>query len=305
MGRLLAVGALTVVYAACFVLIEAGTANAPLLAFAGLRTAIAGFALLVFSAFNGQPLLPSRRQWPAVVVLGLTATAASYGAMFASPGRAGVGIASVLGNLQPLFIVGLAAAVLGERMGRADWAAQALGAAGAVLIAVPAAQNDTVGFSGPVLALTASLGFASGSVLAKRLRLKETLLAVTSWQLLLGSLPLLAASAFFERPQAITWDITFVAILLFLALIGTAGATAVWYRLVQDQDLGRLSTTLFLVPVAGLGLSTAIYDEPIHPLEATGVALVFIAIAVMIGRPWRALSLAMPELLSTRGDEQR
>lgn len=289
MGRLLVVGALTAVYAACFVLIEAGAANTPPLAFAGLRTAIAGFALLMFSEFSGQPLLPSRRQWPAVVVLGLTATAASYGAMFVSSGRAGVGIASVLGNLQPLFIAGLSAAFLGERMVRADWAAQALGAAGAVLIAAPAVQNDTVGFSGPVLALTASLGFAAGSVLVKRLRLKETLLAVTSWQLLLGGLSLLAASTFVERPKTIVWDVTFVAILLFLALVGTAGATAVWYRLVQDEDLGRLSTTLFLVPVAGLGLSAAVYDESIHPLGAAGVALVFIAIVIMIGRTWRAL----------------
>ncbi|MDQ2807405.1 MAG: hypothetical protein M3Z04_10920, partial [Chloroflexota bacterium] len=45
-------------------------------------------------------------------------------------------------------------------------------------------------------------------------------------QLLLGSLPLLAASALFEAPARITWNGEFVGILLFLALVGTAFTTA-------------------------------------------------------------------------------
>lgn len=155
--RLLVVSALTAVYAACFVLIKAGEANAPPLAFAGLRTAIAGLALLAFTAARGRPVLPSR-QWPAIAMLALTATSAAYGAMFASPGRAGVGIASVLGNLQPLFVIGLAAAVLGERLTRADWVTQALGAAGAILIAVPALRDGGVGLSGPALQTSSESG---------------------------------------------------------------------------------------------------------------------------------------------------
>lgn len=305
MVRLLVVGGLTVVYAACFVLIEAGEANAPLLAFAGLRTAIAGLALLAFTAASRHPFLPSRRQWPAVAVLALTATSAAYGAMFASPGRAGVGIASVLGNLQPVFVVGLAAAVLGERFSRADWATLTLGAVGAILIAAPALRNGAAGLSGPALALTASLGFATGSVMVKRLRLEESLLAVTSWQFILGSLPLFAASAIFERQQTITWSTGFVATLFFLALVGTAGATAVWYRLVQDENLGRLSTFLFLVPVAGLALSAAVYDEAIDPIGATGVTFVFAAIAVAIGRAWHAASFVAPALLTIGVDERK
>ncbi len=303
--RLLVVCALTVVYAACFVLIKAGEASAPPLAFAGLRTAIAGLALLAFTAGSGHPLIPSRPQWPGVVMLALIATSASYGAMFASPGRAGVGIASILGNLQPLFVVGLAAAILSERLTRADWATLALGAAGAILIAVPALRSGAVGLSGPALALTASLGFATGSVMVKRLRLEETLLAVTSWQLILGSLPLLIASVIFERQQTITWNARFLAVLLFLALVGTAAATAVWYSLLQREDIGRLSLFLFLVPVVGLALSAAIYDEAIDSLGATGVAFVLAAIGVAIGHAWRATQSMTPVLRPFGVDEQK
>lgn len=305
MLRLLLVAALTAVYAACFVLIKFGELDAPPLAFAGLRTAIAGLALLAFTAASHHPLLPSRRQWTAVVVLALTATSAAYGAMFASPGRTGVGIASVLGNLQPLFVVGLAAAVLGERFTRVDWVTQALGGFGAILIAVPALRNGAIGLSGPALALTASLGFATGSVVVKRLQLEETLLAVASWQLILGSMPLLAASAMFERRQTINWNAGFLATLLFLALVGTATATAVWYRLLQLEDLGRLSLYLFLVPVVGLALSAAVYGETIDPLGAVGVAFVFGAIAVAIARAWNATSSTSSDSRAFRVEERK
>ena len=285
--RLLVVAVLTAIYASCFALIEAVGADAPPLAFAALRTTIAGIALLAFTAAVRRPLLPPRRQLPAIAALALTATAISYGAMFASPGRAGVGTASVLGNLQPLFVVGLAAAVLGERLARDDRVALALGVLGAIAIAAPALGDGGIGLSGPLLALASSFGFAAASVLVKRLDLRSTLLTVTSWQLLLGSLPLLAGWATVERGRKIAWGAEFAAVLLFLALVGTAGATATWYRLLQCEEVGRLSVFLFLVPVFALALAAVVYGEPIGPVEAVGVALVLAATVVAMLGAWR------------------
>lgn len=287
--RLTIVFGLTAIYAACFVLIKAGSRFAPDLAFAGMRTVIAGAALLALVVALRQPLLPPRGSWPWILALALTSTAGAYGAMFVSPGRAGAGIASVLGNLQPIFIVVLAALALGERMTRLSWLTSALGAAGAVLIAAPAlAGGDAYGVSGPVLALAASFGFAAGSVLIKRLNPRSGLLALTGWQLLIGSLPLLAASVVYERDAAIVWNARFLAALLFLALVGTSLATAVWYWLVQREELGRLTVFLYLVPVFGLALSLAVYGERIGVAEGAGVALVLGGVGVAMVESWRA-----------------
>lgn len=285
MRALIAIG-LTAVYAACYVAIAAGLAYAPPLAFAGWRLVIAGAALLVLVAALRRPLVPERRQWPWILFLALAATAAAYGAMFASPGRAGAGIASVLGNLQPIFVVGLAALVLGERMSRADWATLALGLLGAIAIAWPALRGGAAGLAGPALALAASVGFAVGSVLIKRLEPGAALLAVTGWQLLVGGLPLLAASALLERGSPVRWTAEFAALLLFLALPGTALATAVWYWLVQGGDVGRLSLVFFLVPVFGLGLAVAIFGEPIGATETAGVAIIFAGIGIALAQQW-------------------
>ena len=286
---------ITAVYASCFVLIRAGTSDAPPLAFAALRTGIAGTTLLAVVAATRQPVRPPRRLVPWLVLLAVMAGSAAYGAMFVSPGLAGAGIASVLGNLQPLFVIGLGAATLGERVPKMGGVALGLGSAGAVFIAVPVLSRDNVvDVEGPALALAASIGFAGGSIIVKHVAPGPALLSLTGWQFGIGSLPLFALSAWFERGTQVVWSGRFVTILLFLALIGTAAASVAWYWLVEYEDLGRLSACLYLVPVLGLMLSLVVYGERIAPLEWAGVGLVLLSIPAAILGSWRPLELETP-----------
>jgi hypothetical protein len=54
-----------------------------------------------------------------------------------------------------------------------------------------------------------------GSVIFKRMRVATGLLAITAWQLILGSLPFLAVSSLVERQVPVTWNGQFVGVLLF------------------------------------------------------------------------------------------
>jgi probable blue pigment (indigoidine) exporter len=118
-GQHVLVIALAIVYSACFPGIKAGLPFAPPLFFARVRALLAGVALILVLAVWRRPVLPSRKSWGWVVVLALTSTSLALGAMSLSPGHAGAGIASVLGNLQPVVVLALAAPILGERITRA------------------------------------------------------------------------------------------------------------------------------------------------------------------------------------------
>ena len=285
--RPLIVLGLTAIYAVCFAAIKAGLPFMPPLRFAGLRALLAGLALLGLMLALRQPLLPPRRSWPWIVALGLISTTLAFGAMFLSPGQTGAGIASVLGNTQPVIVPALAALFLGERMTRSKWIALALGMIGVALIASPALSGpDAYGVSGPVLALAASGGLAIGSVIVKRIGSSIELLALTAWQLLIGSLPLLAVSLVVEHNAVVTWNSTFVGLLLFLALIGTAFANAVWYWLVRHDDVGRLTMFFFLVPVFGLGIAALAFGETIGMLESLGVAVTLAGIGAVAWESW-------------------
>lgn len=292
--RLLVVIGLTALYAVCFVVIKAGLAFAPPLLFAGLRTLLGGIPLLGIAIVLPQPWLPARQSWRGIIALALTATTLTFGTMFLSPGRAGAGIASVMGNMQPLFTVILAAVFLSERITPTKLATILFGLAGVALISFQASIGVTGSeISGIGLALTASAGAAIGNVIYKRIGLQESLLVITSWQLVLGSLPLLALSLLLERGMpAEIWNLEFMGLLFFLAFAGTSLLNVAWYWLVRREDVGQLSTYFFLVPVFGLVVSALIFSERITPLEMIGCLLVVAGVGLVSWESQRRFSEA-------------
>jgi drug/metabolite transporter (DMT)-like permease len=131
-------------------------------------------------------------------------------------------------------------------------------------------------------------------VLFKYLDVGDALLRVAAWQLLLGGLPLLAVSAWAE-PAPLVWGPAFLALLVFLGLVGAAFALSLWYWLIQRGDVGTLSLLLFSVPLIGLVLAAVFFGERIGPVEATGVAVTLTALAITaLGSRRRAKRVGSP-----------
>lgn len=258
-------------YAGCFVAIEIGLPFAPPLRFAGLRALVAGLALLAAARILGHALLPPPRLRPWVVALGAV-LAVQYAAMFLSPQRVGPGIASVLANTGPIFLVLLGAPLLGERIGRRSAGALGLGVLGVGLIAWPADGAAAGGVVAVALPLTVAVGAAAETILVKRLRVGRALLNVAGWQLLFGAVPLMLVSVFTGegpiRPTA-----TFISALAFLAVPGTALGLALWYWLVQREPMSRLAGFMFMVPMAGLILAQLLLGDRASPRQGWGLAL--------------------------------
>ncbi len=278
-GRLALIVAVTLVSAACFVAIKAAIPFTPPLRFAAWRLLIGGGTLLALLPLLGAPLLPPRRSWLWLGILALSASSFAYGAMFVSPGFTGAGIASVLGNTQPLIVMALAVPLLGERMTRAKGLALVLGIVGVLLIAMPALSSpDAFAFEGAALAFASAAGLAVGSIIVKVLAAKQSVLTLAAWQLVLGSLPLFALSAVFEASAITRWTPAFWGLLLFLALLGTAFLTAAWYALLAGGEVGHLSLFFFLVPVFGLVLAALFFGERISLVQGLGTAVSLAAI---------------------------
>jgi hypothetical protein len=152
--------------AACFVALKAGLEHAPPARLD--RLMIGGASLLAVLAVTGGRLVPRRELWQWILGLGIAVTTFAYGAMAASLVFTGAGIASVLGNSQPLLAVALGVWLLGERIARAEFVALVLGLAGVVLVAFPATSGLAgAGQIGPLLALASSGGLVAASVIVK------------------------------------------------------------------------------------------------------------------------------------------
>lgn len=168
---------LTLIYSLCYVMIKSGLTFAPPLLFGGLRTFIAGTALLGWAFLRHEPVFPAKRNSKGILLLAFVSVTLIFGSMFLSTGLAGAGLTSVLGNSQALFTVALAAMFLGERLSTGKAAATALGLSGVIMISYPALRaSNTESALGIGLALTVSTSTAIGNVIVKRMKVRQDLL---------------------------------------------------------------------------------------------------------------------------------
>ena len=93
-----------------------------------------------------------------------------------------------------------------------------------------------------------------------------------------GGTVLALVAAAVEGPPVIAWTTRFVAILAFLALIGTAATFVAWFTETRRVRLDVLSAWTFLTPVFGIGLSAVLLAE--RPSGWTAVGL-FVSLTAM------------------------
>jgi len=108
--------------------------------------------------------------------------------------------------------------------------------------------------------------------------------------LVIGGAGLVVLAGAVEGVPVIEWTPRFVAALAFLALVGTAATTVVWFIEAGRSRLDILSAWTFLTPVFGIGLSAVVLGEAPAGWTAVGLVAVLVAIWVVL-RPasaWRS-----------------
>lgn len=279
-GDVMRLGLVMFLWALCFPLVTVGLAFAPPLTLAALRSFVAGAGLLL-------PAIVLRRAWPrgwrvwlGLLGTGLTVTSMGFGGMFLAGGLVSPGLATVLANVQPLIAAVLGFFLLGERLGSRRRVGLSLGFGGILLVALPGfvvsgANSTPAGIS---YILLGAVGVAAGNVLLKKLAGQVDLLMATGWQLVLGGIPLWVVAQLWEAPQQVTWNLTFVAVLLALGLLGTAVAFALWFSLLHRSELNRLNTATFLTPAFALILGALFFSESLQWVEMLGIAFILTSV---------------------------
>lgn len=277
----------TTAWGACFIAIEWGLRDAPVLWFAALRAMLAGIALLTVALVQRRPLPRSVRDWLDISVLGLVNVTIAFAAMFAAVIGLSTGAAAVLANSQPLLILLPAWWLFGERPRRASVVALVIGLLGLLMVALPGG-----GGTGAWLSLTASVAITAGTLLARSLARLDVVM-VSAWHFIIGGAVLAVWSAVVEGAPRITWTPRFMAVLLFLSLVGTAAAFVVWFDESRRSRLDQLTAWTFLVPVVGIALSLGLLGERPSGWTISGLTVVLLALWQSVGRaaplPFRGL----------------
>jgi drug/metabolite transporter (DMT)-like permease len=196
----------------------------------------------------------------------------------------------ILNASLPLFGALASAVWLGEPLNAAKILGLLAGAAGVVLVSRAGPVVPDAAFA---LAVAASLGavlcYALAGVWLKRHGETLAPLAVAGWSQLLGGLALWPVAAAVPVTGAITPAI--VVDVLLLALVCSAAAYVLYFRLIRDVGPTRAMTVTFLMPAFGMLWGRLLLDETITvPMLAGATLIVAGTAAVLRPRPRPALT---------------
>ena len=276
---------LSVTWGYTWVLAKEALSYAPPFAFVAERCAGGALALLMIARLLGKPLKLVRPV--ATVAIGLTQVTGFMAFQTWALVEGGPGKTAVLIFTMPIWTLLIAWPVLNERIRGAQWLAASSTLTGLVLIIEP--WNMHTSLLSKVLGLAAALCWAIGTVLVKRLRARERvdLLALTTWQMLIGSVPLVLL-ALFVPEHATHWSSAYIEILVFMAVVSTALCWWLWITILDRVPAWEASLSVLGTPVVAIISSRLILKEEFSFSELTGIVLIASGLALLSLIGWAA-----------------
>jgi drug/metabolite transporter (DMT)-like permease len=259
-----------------------------------IRIAVAAAMLIVILAASGRFVRVDLRTIGGFFVMGVINNVIPFNLLFWGQTHIASGLASIFNATMPLFTVMVAHFVThDEKMTPGRVAGLVLGFAGVVVMIGPELMRD---FGTDVLAqlacLVAAFFYAISAVYARRFRELPPLVLATGQ--LSASTLMLAPLMLIDRPW--TMPVPSMPAIwsgLGIAVISTALAYLVYYRIIAKNGATNVSLVTFLIPVSAILLGVAFLGETLAPMELLGFALIGTGLAAIDGRPAARLRKAI------------
>jgi drug/metabolite transporter (DMT)-like permease len=253
---------------------------------AALRAGVGAMGVGAFLAFRPQPGGFSPAQRRDALLLGIPNTAIFLGLWFVAAPSIAPGETAVIVYTFPLWVALFAPALLGSHLGRRHGYAVGLGFAGVILVSQPwtasVGRGDLIPFAE---LLAAAVSWALATLVFQRRFAPGELARANGYQLLGGAAVLLGASFLTHQAQTPLSSTDLWISVLWLGLLGTAFAYAVWFHLLRSVHASALSAYAFLVPLTALAFSAAFEGERLGASQLGGVALVVAGIYLVGTNP--------------------
>ena len=256
-----------------------------------------GLAAVVLNAVLLMRRSPLTRAmpWGSFVLLGVLNSAVPFTLFAWGETRIASGMAAMLNTATPVFSI-----MLAHLLGREPWNwAKAAGAVlclcgVAVLIGPTALAGAIGGLAGEAACLGAALSYAVGGQFARKLQHLPPIQVATG-QLTAAALVLLPPAVIADRfwllpaPASGTW-----AALAGIALLCTALAYILFFRIIATAGATNAMLVTFLLPVSALLLGRLFLGEPIPARAYAGMMLIGAGLAAIDGRLVRLAFVRQP-----------
>jgi drug/metabolite transporter (DMT)-like permease len=281
---------LSIVWGGSFFFAKVAVAELPPLTIVLARVVIAAAALHLLVIALGQRMPGDFALWRDFLLMGLLNNAIPFSLIFWGQKEIASGLASILNATTPLFTVLVAQAFTrDEKATPAKLVGVGLGLVG---VALMIGLDLVSGFGSHLLSelavLAAALSYAFAGVFGRRFRGRPPLV-VAAGQLTGSSVLILPLALLIDRPWlGASPSLRVWAALIGLALLSTALAYVIFFRILGRAGATNLLLVTFLIPVSALLLGVAFLAESFTVHQLIGMLLIGLGLAVIDGRLVRA-----------------
>lgn len=253
------------------------------------RVGLAAFALNLVLVAGGRGLFRHDTPWTVFLVMGLLNNVLPFSLIFWGQRDIASGLAAILNATTPLFTVVVAHALTNdEKISRLKLAALLVGLAGVVVLVGPGFVIEVAGgVNGQLACLAAALSYAFAGIWGRRFKaMGVTPIEAAAGQVTASTLLILPIMVLVDRPWtlAATPSITVWLALAGLALLSTALAYVLYFRILAAAGATNLLLVTFLIPVSAILLGWAFLDERLEPRHFAGMALIGFGLMLIDGR---------------------
>ena len=285
---------LSVLWGGSFFFIAVAVKGLPVFTIVWMRVTLAAVVLWGVVWVTGVQIVWSRAAVLTCLGMGVLNNAVPFSLIAYGQVSIPSGLASILNATTPLFTV-VAAHVLtsDDKLTLAKMLGVGLGLAGVAVLIGP----DVFGTASPVLAqlavLCGALSYGLGGVWARRFKgLGLPALAIAAGQLTASSLIMLPIVWIIDQPLRFPAPgIAPVVAVIGLAVISTALAYVLFFRILDLAGPTNLSLVTLLIPVSAALLGWAFLSEALGWGELAGAGLIGLGLAAMDGRALRWIGL--------------
>lgn len=280
----IAIATLSLIWGYTWVIAKQALAFAPPFALGAERTVLSAIVMIAVTRLAGRPL---RLVAPRLTVgnglsMGGFIVLQTWALVEGGPGKT-----SVLIFTMPIWTLLLAWPLLGERVRGAQWLAAASTLGGLLLIIQPWDMHTSL--LSKLLGLGAALCWAIGTILVKRIRQGHDvdLLALTTWQLIVGAVPLVVLAVLVPEPPT-RWGAHYAFLLGFMAIGSTGIGWLLWIYILDRVPAWEASLSVLGTPVIALVSSRLVLGEGFDPMELAGILLIGTGLALLSLLGWLA-----------------
>lgn len=283
---------LSVLWGGAFYFAKIAVLEIPTLTLVFGRVAIAAVILLMLMQLIRAPLPRDRETWQILGVMAVLNNVLPFALIVWAQIHITIGLAAILNATSPLFGVFVAHALTADdKLSRGRVAGLIAGFAGVVLLIGPDLLFGELGANlwAQFACLAAACSYAFGAVYSRRLRGLPPLTVATG-QLTMSALLLLPIVLIFDTPGVVL-SVSRAALwaLLALAVLSTAFAYLIYFRLIARAGATNALLVTFLIPVSAILLGMVLLSERLATHQVAGMLAIFVGLAAIDGRPARVV----------------